>query len=166
MIAAVVQTLSLVSTVGSHCTTASCRNGSRGKLETDGERTGGERAGLSSSAPAGTFLKVPDALKARIAADLDVTELASLAEVMHDQKISRGVALRAFDVLRQEGVAEPAPGERWRVARSGTQVDRRPLDQRIADVITAEGLDVGDAYSGSTCPRSWRSSGTPRPAGT
>ncbi|MGA5207216.1 GntR family transcriptional regulator [Streptomyces variegatus] len=98
------------------------------------------------ASPRGTFLMIADALKARIAADPDMTELPSLAEVMRDHKVSRGVALRAFGVLRQDGVAEPAPGERWRVVRSGTRIDRRPLDQRIADIITAEGLEVGEAF--------------------
>lgn len=98
------------------------------------------------ASPRGTFLKIADALKARIAADPDMTELPSLAEVMRDHKVSRGLALRAFGVLRQDGVAEPAPGERWRVVRSGTRIDRRPLDQRIADIITAEGLEVGEAF--------------------
>ncbi|WP_258574918.1 GntR family transcriptional regulator [Streptomyces shenzhenensis] len=65
---------------------------------------------------------------------------------MRDYKVSRGVALRAFGVLRQEGVAEPAPGERWRVVRAGAPVDRRPLDQRIADVITTDGLEVGEPF--------------------
>ncbi|MCX4698662.1 GntR family transcriptional regulator [Streptomyces sp. NBC_01373] len=98
------------------------------------------------ASPRGTFLKVADAVKARITADPDMTELPSLAEVMRDYNVSRGVALRAFGVLRHEGVAEPAPGERWRVVRSGVRVDRRPLDQRIADIITAEGLVVGEAF--------------------
>jgi DNA-binding GntR family transcriptional regulator len=96
--------------------------------------------------PRGTFLKVADAVKDRIEADPDMTELPSLAEVMRDYKVSRGVALRAFGVLRQEGVAEPVPGGRWRVLRTGVQIDRRPLDQRIADVITADGLAVGEAF--------------------
>ncbi|MEU8787886.1 GntR family transcriptional regulator [Streptomyces sp. NPDC048643] len=98
------------------------------------------------ASPRGTFLKVADAVKARIMADPDMTELPSLAEVMRDHNVSRGVALRAFGVLRQEGVAEPAPGERWRVVRSGARVDRRPLDQRVADVIAADGLEVGEAF--------------------
>ncbi|GAA3828904.1 GntR family transcriptional regulator [Streptomyces chiangmaiensis] len=85
-------------------------------------------------------------MKRQIEDDPDMTDLPSLAEVMRDHKVSRGVALRAFGVLRQEGVAEPAPGERWRVVRAGVRVDRRPLDQRIADIITAEGLEVGEAF--------------------
>ncbi|WLW53226.1 GntR family transcriptional regulator [Streptomyces sp. YU58] len=96
--------------------------------------------------PRGTFLKIADAVKRQIEDDPDMTELPSLAEVMRDHKVSRGVALRAFGVLRQEGVAEPAPGERWRVVRAGARVDRRALDQRISDIITTEGLEAGEAF--------------------
>ncbi|MER5990588.1 GntR family transcriptional regulator [Streptomyces viridosporus] len=96
--------------------------------------------------PRGTFLKIADSMKKQIADDPAMEELPSLAEVMRDYKVSRGVAVRAFGLLRQEGVAEPAPGERWRVVRAGTQVDRRPLAQQIADIITAEGLEVGEAF--------------------
>ncbi|MFG2801625.1 GntR family transcriptional regulator [Streptomyces pseudovenezuelae] len=96
--------------------------------------------------PRGTFLKIADSVKRQIEDDPDMTELPSLAEVMRDYEVSRGVALRAFGVLRQEGVAEPVPGERWRVVRAGARVNRRPLDQRIADIITAEGLEVGEAF--------------------
>lgn len=94
----------------------------------------------------GTFLKIADFVRAQIEGDPDMTELPSLAEVMRDHDVSRGVALRAFRVLRQEGVAEPAPGGRWRVVRADAQVDRRPLDQQLADIITAEGLEVGEAF--------------------
>ncbi|MEV5802576.1 GntR family transcriptional regulator [Streptomyces collinus] len=96
--------------------------------------------------PRGTFLRIAHTLKAWIEADPSTTELPSLAQVMSDHKVSRGVALRAFDVLRQEGMAEPVPGGRWRVVRAGAQVDRRPLHERIADVITADGLEVGEAF--------------------
>ncbi|MGW4594883.1 GntR family transcriptional regulator [Streptomyces sp. NPDC004457] len=96
--------------------------------------------------PRGTFLRIADTLKTWIETDPSTTELPSLAQVMNDHRVSRGVALRAFDVLRQEGVAEPVPGGRWRVVRAGAQVDRRPLHERIADVITADGLEVGEAF--------------------
>ncbi|WP_031077501.1 GntR family transcriptional regulator [Streptomyces sp. NRRL S-118] len=96
--------------------------------------------------PRGTFLKVADSVKDQIEGDPDMTELPSLAEIMRDHKVSRGVALRAFGVLRQEGVAEPVPGGRWRVVRGGGQVDRRPLEQRIADVIVTDGLEVGQPF--------------------
>ncbi|MFF4964675.1 GntR family transcriptional regulator [Streptomyces sp. NPDC001037] len=75
-----------------------------------------------------------------------MTELPSAAELVRDYKISRGVALRAFDILRQEGVAEPVPGGRWRVVRAGARDDRRPLDQRVAEIIVTEGLKAGEAF--------------------
>ncbi|MFJ3194176.1 GntR family transcriptional regulator [Streptomyces griseoviridis] len=96
--------------------------------------------------PRGTFLKIADSVRKQIEDDPTMTELPSLADVMRDHKVSRGVAIRAFGLLRQEGMAEPVPGERWRVVRSGTRGDRRPLDQRIADVIAIDRLDVGDAF--------------------
>jgi DNA-binding FadR family transcriptional regulator len=85
--------------------------------------------------PRGTFLKIADSIKRQIEDNPDMAELPSLAEVM-----------RAFGVLRQEGVAEPVPGERWRVVRAGARADRRPLDQRMAEIITTEGLVVGEAF--------------------
>ncbi|WP_328970385.1 GntR family transcriptional regulator [Streptomyces sp. NBC_00239] len=96
--------------------------------------------------PRGTFLKIADTLKKRITADQGVTELPSLAEVMAEHGVSRGVALRAFRVLQQDGVAEPVPGSRWRVLRGDGKADRRPLAERIAALITAEGLDVGAVF--------------------
>ncbi|WP_020135850.1 GntR family transcriptional regulator [Streptomyces sp. 351MFTsu5.1] len=98
------------------------------------------------ASPRGTFLKIADSVKVLIEGDPEMTELPSLTEVMREHGVSRGVAIRAYGVLRQEGLAEPAPGERWRVVRSGVRVDRRPLDERIADIITAEELQVGAAF--------------------
>lgn len=98
------------------------------------------------ASPRGTFLKIADQIKAQIATDASMTELPSLAEVIAEHGVSRGVALRAFRVLQQEGVAEPVPGSRWRVVRAGEPVDRRPLSERIAELITAEGLEVGAVF--------------------
>ncbi|MET7797055.1 GntR family transcriptional regulator [Streptomyces decoyicus] len=65
---------------------------------------------------------------------------------MQEYGISRGVALRAFGVLQKQGLAAPAPGGRWRVIRQGQRTDRRPLADRIADVISDDGLDVGAIF--------------------
>ncbi|KOV97678.1 GntR family transcriptional regulator [Streptomyces sp. NRRL B-3648] len=98
------------------------------------------------ASPRGTFLKVAYAVKARIDADPAMTELPSAGDLMRDYKISRGVALRAFGVLQEAGVAEPVPGGRWRVVRAEAPTDRRPLEQRIADIIADEDLEVGAAF--------------------
>ncbi|GAA2577037.1 hypothetical protein GCM10010304_17360 [Streptomyces roseoviolaceus] len=60
--------------------------------------------------------------------------------------IPGSVALRAFAALHKDGVAEPVPGGRWRVVRAGERTDRRPLEERIADVIADERLEVGAAF--------------------
>ncbi|MFE2290610.1 GntR family transcriptional regulator [Streptomyces sp. NPDC059452] len=96
--------------------------------------------------PRGTFLHVAEAVKAQIAADPAMTELPTLAELMATHKVSRGVAIRAVKVLKEEGLAEPVRGSRWRVMREGQQCDRRPLAIRIADVFQADELHVGDEF--------------------
>lgn len=100
--------------------------------------------------PRGTFLKIADVLRERMEADEEMTELPSAAEVMRDHGVSRGVALRVFAVLQREGVAEPVPGGRWRVVRQGQADLRRPLAERLAEVITDEGLAVGARFPSTT----------------
>ncbi|MFH8452674.1 GntR family transcriptional regulator [Streptomyces fungicidicus] len=102
------------------------------------------------ASPRGTFRKIADAVRTRIEADPGMTELPSAAELMRDYAISRGVALRAFAVLQQDGIAQPTPGGRWRVVRAGERTERRPLEHRIADIITDEGMEVGAAFPSST----------------
>lgn len=100
--------------------------------------------------PRGTFLRIAASVKADIEASPDMQVLPSLSEIMNTYGVSRGVALRAFDVLRQEGLAEPVPGGRWRVVRPGEGLDRRPLVERMANVITTDGLDVGAPFPSTT----------------
>src|SRR5689334_22285344 len=82
----------------------------------------GERVSRQAN-PRGTFLQVADSVKDLIEGNPEMTELPSLAEIMREHRVSRGVAIRAYGVLRQEGLAAPAPGERWRVVRSGALTD-------------------------------------------
>ncbi len=98
------------------------------------------------SSPRGTFLKIADVVRRQIEAADEMTELPSAAEVMRDHGVSRGVALRVFGVLQKEGIAEPVPGGRWRVIRLGESIDRRPLAERLADVIADDELSVGAAF--------------------
>ena len=96
--------------------------------------------------PRGTFLQIADAVKGQIAADEGMTQLPSVAELMRIYGVSRGVVLRTFAHLHQEGVAEPVPGSRWRVVRPGQASDPRPLDERIAEVFDLDDLNVGDDF--------------------
>lgn len=98
------------------------------------------------ASPRGTFQELADAVKAQIRADQKMAELPPIADLMRDHHVSRGVVLRAFAVLQRDGVAEPVPGRRWRVLRGGQSADRRPLADRITDVITDDGLEVGATF--------------------
>ncbi|MEU0389999.1 GntR family transcriptional regulator [Streptomyces chartreusis] len=98
------------------------------------------------ASPRGTFLQIAEVVKAQIQADPEMMQLPPAADVMRDHDVSRGVVLRAFKALEREGVAEPVRGGRWRVVREGEQVDRRPLEERIADIIPAEGFEVGAQF--------------------
>ncbi|MGW1218223.1 GntR family transcriptional regulator [Streptomyces californicus] len=98
------------------------------------------------ASPRGTFLHIAEAMKAQINANPSMTELPSLAELMATHKVSRGVAIRAFGVLKDEGRVERVRGSRWRVVRDGEQRDRRPLAARITDVFQTDELHVGDEF--------------------
>ncbi|MGW6641792.1 GntR family transcriptional regulator [Streptomyces iakyrus] len=98
------------------------------------------------ASPRGTFLEIAAAVKAQIKADPEMAKLPSVADLMKAHGVSRGVVLRAFGALQKEGVAEPVPGGRWRVVRASERPDRRPLEDRIADVIADERLPVGAAF--------------------
>ncbi len=75
-----------------------------------------------------------------------MSELPSATEIMSGHGVSRGVALRVFGALREQGMAEPVPGGRWRVVRSGQDADRRPLADRLIDVFTKDKLKTGDPF--------------------
>ncbi|MFF0597342.1 GntR family transcriptional regulator [Streptomyces antibioticus] len=98
------------------------------------------------ASPRGTFQRIAETLKAQIEADPELVELPAVAELIEEHKVSRGVVLRAFGVLRVEGAAEPVPGGRWRVIRQEWPTDRRPLLERLTDVFADDGLEVGEAF--------------------
>ena len=100
--------------------------------------------------PRGTYLKIAEAMKSRVQADATMTELPSLAEIMNEYGVSRGVAIRAVNVLKAEGIAEPVPGARWRAVRDGGRTAAKSLVERIAAVVTDDGLEVGAEFPSTT----------------
>ncbi|MFI5650431.1 GntR family transcriptional regulator [Streptomyces anulatus] len=100
--------------------------------------------------PRGTYLQIADAIRAQIEMDEGMSELPSVSILMSGHGVSRGVVLRAFSVLHKEGAAEPVPGGRWRVVRPGKDMDRRPLFERMADLISDDGLVVGAVFPSTT----------------
>ena len=99
------------------------------------------------ASPRGTFLKIADVLRVDIEADPEATELPTLAEVMDRFGVSRGLAIRAFGVLRSDGLAEPVPGGRWRVVRGTQSAGRPPLTEQIYEVmLTDHSVAVGKPF--------------------
>jgi DNA-binding FadR family transcriptional regulator len=87
-------------------------------------------------------LQVSESLRKQIKDGGDV--LPSEAALVRAHNVSRNTVRRALKVLEADGVVESAPGIGWRVIRDGS--DRRPLAQRMTDVITEDSLSVGDVY--------------------
>ncbi|MFJ2185945.1 GntR family transcriptional regulator [Streptomyces anulatus] len=102
------------------------------------------------ASPRGTFLKIAEVVRARIDADPKMTELPTAVDLMGEFGVSRGVALRVFHVLEEQGVAERVAGSRLRVRRRGESVDRRPLADQLTDVITNDQLPVGAPFPSAT----------------
>jgi len=101
---------------------------------------------VPEASPRGTFQQMADALKTQIDDDPEMAALPPVSELMERYAVSRGVVLRAFQVLRRSGDAEPVPGGRWRVLRQGDTVDRQPLEERIAAVIADDRLKIGAPF--------------------
>lgn len=99
-----------------------------------------------AASPRGTFQQIADALRTHIEEDQEMAALPPASELMERYGVSRGVVLRAFQVLRTSGDAEPVPGGRWRVVREGQQTDSRPLAERLTDVFTDDDLEVGAPF--------------------
>lgn len=101
---------------------------------------------MPQASPRDTYLQVAEVVKVQIRSNPQMTHLPRAADLMRDHDVSRGVVLRAFKALQSAGVAEPVRGGRWRVVREGEHVDRRPLEERIAAIITEDGLETGAEF--------------------
>lgn len=98
---------------------------------------------MSEASPRGTYLVIAEALRSEIEEREGVDALPSEADLMSSHGVARNTIRRALKVLEADGVVESAPGIGWRVARGG---DRRPLADRMADVVAEDSLSVGDTY--------------------
>ncbi|WP_405571519.1 GntR family transcriptional regulator [Streptomyces sp. NBC_01167] len=98
---------------------------------------------MPQASPRGTYLEVSDSLRRKIK-DGAITEgLKSQAELMSDYGVSRSTIERALNVLKSEGLIESVQGAGWYVAGSG---DRRPLVEKVTDLLRAKGVKVGDHF--------------------
>lgn len=104
------------------------------------------------ASPRGTFLRIAEVIEVRIDANSNskMIELPTAVDLMDEFNVSRGVALRVFDVLQEQGVAERVAGGRLRVVRQGEAFDHRPLADQLADVITNDELPVEALFPSAT----------------
>jgi DNA-binding GntR family transcriptional regulator len=74
----------------------------------------------------------------------EITEaLPSQAALVGAYNVSRSTIERALAALKADGVIESVQGSGWYVAGSG---DRRPLVEKVTDLLRADGVSVGDRF--------------------
>ncbi len=98
---------------------------------------------MSQVSPRGTYLQISESLRQKIVKGKIIDALPSEAELMRTYGVGRSTVGRALKVLKNEGVIESAQGTGWFVTGTG---DRRPLVDRVTDLLRAEGVNVGDVF--------------------
>ncbi|MFB8760783.1 GntR family transcriptional regulator [Streptomyces nigra] len=74
----------------------------------------------------------------------EITEaLPSQSALVTAYNVSRSTIERALAALKAEGLIESVQGAGWFVAGTG---DRRPLVERVTDLLRGEGVKVGDRF--------------------
>lgn len=98
---------------------------------------------MPQASPRGTYLQVSESLRQKIEAGEITEALPSQAALMNAYNVSRSTIERALSALKAESVIESVQGAGWFVAGTG---DRRPLVERVTDLLRADGAKVGDRF--------------------
>ena len=98
---------------------------------------------MPQGSPRGTYLEVSERLREKIGRGEIAEALPSQSALMSEYNVSRSTIERALAALRAEGVVESVQGAGWFVAGSG---DRRPLVEKVTDLLRADGVSVGDRF--------------------
>ncbi|MFM9446922.1 GntR family transcriptional regulator [Streptomyces acidiscabies] len=98
---------------------------------------------MPQGSPRGTYLEVSERLREKIRKGKITEALPSQAALVSEYNVSRSTIERALAALRAEGVVESVQGAGWFVAGSG---DRRPLVEKVTDLLRADGVSVGDRF--------------------
>lgn len=98
---------------------------------------------MPQASPRDTYLQVSESLRQKITKGEITEELPSQAKLVSVYGVSRSTIERALSTLRSEGVIEAVQGAGWYVTGTG---DRRPLVERVTDLLRADGLTVGDRF--------------------
>ncbi|MFE4717439.1 GntR family transcriptional regulator [Streptomyces sp. NPDC056728] len=98
---------------------------------------------MPQASPRDTYMQVSGSLRQKIKAGEITEDLPSQAKLMSAYDVSRSTIERALNALRSEGLVESVPGAGWYVAGTG---DRRPLAEKVMDLLTADTVKVGDRF--------------------
>jgi len=98
---------------------------------------------VPQASPRGTYLQVSESLRQKIETGEIAEALPSQAALVSTYNVSRSTIERALSTLKAEGLIESVQGAGWYVAGTG---DRRPLVERVTDLLRAEGVKVGDRF--------------------
>ncbi|MEV5597581.1 GntR family transcriptional regulator [Streptomyces sp. NPDC052496] len=98
---------------------------------------------MPQTSPRGTYLQITESLRQKIQKGKITEGLPSEAELMRTYGVGRTTVGRALKALRNEGVIESVQGIGWYVAGTG---DRRPLVERITDLLRAEDVRPGAPF--------------------
>ncbi|MHC0432028.1 GntR family transcriptional regulator [Streptomyces sp. O3] len=98
---------------------------------------------MPQASPRGTYMQISESLRQKIAKGKISEALPSEAELMAAYGVGRSTVGRALKALKAEGVIESVQGAGWFVAGTG---DRRPLVDKVTDLLRGEGVEVGDAF--------------------
>ncbi|GGW91416.1 GntR family transcriptional regulator [Streptomyces noursei] len=95
---------------------------------------------MPQASPRGTYLQISESLRQKIEKGKISEELPSEAELMSTYGVGRTTIGRA---LKADGVVESVQVFSWYVTGTG---DRRPLVDKVVDLLKAEGFKVGDTF--------------------
>jgi len=99
---------------------------------------------VPQASPRGRYLEVADSLRQKIKGGELLDGLPSQAKLMSTYGVSRSTIERALGALKSDGLIESVQGAGWYVAGTG---DRRPLVERVTDLLRADGVKVGDRFA-------------------
>ncbi|KOV27116.1 DNA-binding protein [Streptomyces sp. XY413] len=88
-------------------------------------------------------MQISESLRQKIEKGKISEGLPSEAELMRTYGVGRTTIGRALKALKADGVIESVQGAGWYVTGTG---DRRPLVERVIDLLRAEGAAVGDVF--------------------
>lgn len=95
-----------------------------------------------ANSPRGTYLVIAQRLRQEIQSGNLSEKLPSEATLVHEYGVARNTVRRALKALEKEGIISSAPGAGWRV----TDGPIASLSERLAALITEDGLTVGDPF--------------------